>query len=238
MGDVYRARDTRLARIVALKVLRKGLVDEPALRARFEREATVLASLNHPHIGSLYDVGRHDDAEYLVMEYLEGETLDAKLRRGRLAPHELLLWAIQIAEAVTEAHRVGVLHRDLKPGNIIITKGGVKLLDFGLARQVLPTSDLSLTAEGALLGTLPWMSPEQLEGKQTDARSDLFSLGAVLHQMVTGRPPFEAETQAGLIGAILTAEPEPIEPTQLNHVVKRCLAKDPEERWQTARDVM
>jgi serine/threonine protein kinase len=186
MGDVYRARDTRLSRIVAIKVLRQGLVEEPALRARFEREATALASLNHPHIGSLYDVGRHEDVEYLVMEYLEGETLEAKLRKGTVPYDHALLWAIQIAEAVHQAHRAGILHRDLKPGNIMITKSGVKLLDFGLARRVLPSGECSLTEDGTLLGTLPWMAPEQVEGKETDARGDVFSVGAILYQDAHG----------------------------------------------------
>jgi serine/threonine protein kinase len=234
MGEVYRARDTRLDRTVAVKVL-KGPHSE-----RFEREARAISQLNHPHICTLYDVG----PDYLVMEYLEGETLAARLARGPLPPDQVIRHALQIADALTQAHRQGVFHRDLKPGNIMLTKAGAKLLDFGLARfDPLPTPDAptvtDLTAEGAVVGTIPYMAPEQLRGQPTDARSDIFSFGALLFEMVTGRRAFPAQSQADLIAAILESDlPVAADvPPELDWIIRTCLAKDPDERWQTARDL-
>jgi len=254
MGDVYRARDTRLDRTVAIKVLRDGAGDRTDWRGRFEREARTIASLNHPHICTLYDVGREDGVDHLVMEYLEGETLAARLARGPLPLAQALRYAIAISDALDKAHRKGITHRDLKPGNIMITKAGPKLLDFGLAkerRDVAPAESLSelptamepLTAEGTILGTLQYMAPEQLEGKESDARTDLFAFGAVLYEMATGKRAFEAKSQASLIAKILASDPpsmsglQPMTPRALERVVERCLAKDPEERWQSANDL-
>jgi len=252
MGEVYRARDTRLDRTVAIKILPQGLSDNTVLRQRFDREARAISSLNHPHICALYDVGHHDGTDYLVMEYLEGESLAARIEKGTLSTAELLRYASQIAEALDKAHREGIVHRDLKPGNVMLTKAGAKLLDFGLAKagEVLqgdiessPTVSRSLTEEGAIVGTLRYMSPEQLEGKPIDARSDIFSFGAVLYEMATGMKAFEAKSKASLIAAILKEEPrpmrelQPMTPLQLEHVVKTCLAKDPDERPQSAHDL-
>ena len=252
MGNVYRARDTQLSRIIAVKIIRDGLAEDAALRARFEHEARALASLNHPHICSVFDVGRHGDIDYLVMEYLEGETLVARLARGPLPLDQALTVTIQIADALQAAHGKGLVHRDLKPANIMLTKSGAKLLDFGLAKQDRPreqsgveaAQSTALTNPGMILGTFQYMAPEQLEAKDTDARSDLFAFGAVVYEMVTGRKAFEGVSQASLIAAIMTSEPPPMAESQpmispaLEHVVKRCLAKDPDERWQTARDLM
>ena len=257
MGEVYRATDTRLGRTVAIKVLPEHLADRADLRERFEREAKAVSSLNHPHICTLFDVGEQDGIHYLVMEYVDGETLQQRLEKGRLPLDQALEYAIQIADALDKAHRQGVVHRDLKPGNIMITKSGTKLLDFGLAKlkgdvaQVsplsqMPTQDASapLTAEGTIIGTLQYMAPEQLEGKEADARTDIFAFGAVVYEMVTGKKAFEGKSQASLIAAIIEREPVPISelqtmtPPSLDHVVGRCLGKDPEDRWQAASDVM
>jgi Tol biopolymer transport system component len=254
MGEVYRARDTRLERIVAIKVLPEHLSSNPQLRERFEREAKAISSLNHPHICALFDVGRQHGVDYLVMEYLEGETLAHRLRKGPLAPEQVLQYAIQIADALDTAHRHGVIHRDLKPGNIMLTKAGTKLLDFGLAKMqpagaaagmtALPTQTTPLTGEGTILGTMQYMAPEQLEGAEADARTDIFALGAVIYEMTTGRKAFEGKSHASLISAIMTAEPpaisgsQPLAPQALDHVVRTCIAKDPDARWQAARDVL
>ena len=257
MGEVYAAVDTRLDRTVAIKILPEHLADDPQVRERFEREARAVGSLNHPHICTLFDVGEQDGVHFLVMELVEGETLAARLAGGRLGLDHALEYAIQIADALDKAHRQGMVHRDLKPANIMITKSGTKLLDFGLAKLGVasPTTPLSelqtqdeakpqSTAEGAIIGTLEYMAPEQLDGKETDARTDIFAFGAVVYEMVTGKRPFTGETQAGLIGAILKDEPESMAeflsttPASLDHAIGRCLHKDPDQRWQTAADLM
>ncbi len=252
MGEVYRARDTRLNRTVAIKILAKGAAETPKVRQRFEREARAVSSLNHPHICALYDVGEQDGIEYLVMEYLEGETLAARIEKGPLPSADLLRYASQIADALDKAHRKGMVHRDLKPGNVMLTKTGAKLLDFGLAKggEILqgdmgssPTLSRSLTAQGTIVGTMQYMSPEQLEGKRVDARSDIFSFGGVLYEMATGKKAFEAQSQASLMAAILKEESrpmrdlQPMTPLLLERVVKTCLAKDPDERPQSAHDL-
>ncbi len=258
MGEVYRARDTRLDRTVAVKVLPPHLTANPeiraAFRARFEREARAVSSLNHPNICILHDIGEQDGVDYLVMEYLEGETLAARLANGPLPAEEALRYAIQIADALGQAHRQGVFHRDLKPGNVMLTKTGSKLLDFGLAKLQAPVGatvlgDSALPTEGALtqlgtiLGTFQYMAPEQLEGKKTDGRADIFSFGAVLFEMATGRRAFAGTSHASLIASILSAQPppvssvQPLSPPALDRIVQRCLAKDPEDRWQTALDL-
>ncbi|MEP7027121.1 MAG: protein kinase [Candidatus Eisenbacteria bacterium] len=255
MGEVYRARDTRLGREVAVKVLRGGMAADPESRARFDREARAIAALNHPRICTLHDLGRDGDTDYLVLELLDGQTLEARLAKGRLAPAEVLEFGAQIAEALAPAHRAGFAHRDLKPGNVMLTRSGVKLLDFGLARRLpptsasrlnisaLPTQSVALTADGQILGTIQYMSPEQLQGREADARSDLWALGAILYEMATGRRAFEADNQASLISAILNDEPRPIHeqaplaPGGLQRLVDACLAKDAELRWQSAGDL-
>src|SRR6202795_1321626 len=255
MGEVYRARDTRLDRIVAIKVLPTHLADRSELCERFEREAKTIASLNHPHICVLYDIGQQDGIEYLVMEYLEGETLSQRLQKGALPVEQVLQYAIEIADALDKAHRKGVTHRDLKPGNIMLTKAGMKLLDFGLAKlkqevapanvqdSQLPTASDPLTAEGTIVGTLQYMAPEQLEGREVDARTDLFAFGVVVYEMATGQRAFGGESQASVISAIMSSDPppmsslQPMTPPALDRVVKRCLAKDRDDRWQSARDV-
>src|SRR5712692_774487 len=255
MGEVYRARDTRLDRIVAIKVLQAHLADKPELRERFEREARTIASLNHPHICVLYDIGRQDGIDYLVMEYLEGETLAHRLLKGPLPLDQVLQYAIEIADALDKAHRKGVTHRDLKPGNIMLTKSGTKLLDFGLAKlkqevapanlplSQLPTANDALTAEGTIVDTLLYIAPEQLEGKEVDARTDIFAFGAVVYEMATGKKAFEGNSQARVISAIMTSDPppmsslQPMTPPALDRVVKKCLAKEREKRWQAASDV-
>ena len=254
MGEVYRARDTRLDRTVAIKILPENLTGTPELHLRFEREARAISGLNHPHICTLHDIGHQDGIDFLVMEYLEGETLAKRLERGPLSAQELSRIATEIADALDRAHRQGVIHRDLKPGNIMLTKAGTKLLDFGLAKTALapvggelsssPTLSQPLTECGTLVGTLQYMSPEQLEGKEADARSDIFAFGGVLYEMATGRKAFEGNSQASVIAAILEREPPPISslqpcfPPALEHVVRTCLCKDPDERWQTAHDVL
>jgi serine/threonine protein kinase len=254
MGEVYKARDTRLDRIVAIKVLPAHLADRAELRERFEREAKTIASLNHPHICTLHDIGHQDGIDYLVMEYIEGETLAQHLVKGSLPLEQVLQFAIEISDALDKAHRKGVTHRDLKPGNIMLTKSGTKLLDFGLAKlkqevapaipeSQLPTMKSAITGEGTILGTLQYMAPEQVEAKEVDARTDIFAFGAVVYEMATGKRAFEGKSQASLIAAILEREPptmsslQPMTPPALDRVVKRCLAKDPDDRWQTARDL-
>lgn len=257
MGEVYRANDTRLDRTVAIKILPIHLSGDPALRQRFEREARTISRLSHPNICALYDIGHQDGVEFLVMEYLEGETLAERLKRGALPKDQVLRYGMEIAEALDAAHRQGVVHRDLKPGNVMLTKSGAKLLDFGLAKLrtselLSPLTDFSflpteagqnLTAEGTILGTFYYMAPEQLEGKDTDARSDIFSLGTVLYEMATGQRPFGGQSQASIISAILSSDPasicviQPALPPALDHIIKKALAKNPEDRWQTARDL-
>src|ERR1017187_7708011 len=252
MGEVYRARDTRLDRIVAIKVLPAHLADRSELRERFEREARTIASLNHPHICTLHDIGQQDGTDFLVMEYLEGETLAQRLQKGSLPLEQVLQYAIEIADALDKAHRKGVTHRDLKPGNIMITKSGTKLLDFGLAKlkqeaapanvplSDLPTAIDPLTAQGTIVGTLQYMAPEQVEAKEVDARTDIFAFGAVVYEMATGKKAFVGKSQASLMAKILETDPPPMSsltpmtPRALDRLVKRCLAKEPEMRWQTA----
>ena len=254
MGEVYLAEDSRLDRKVALKILPQHLSEKAELRERFEREARAVSSLNHPHICTLYDVGEADGIHFLVMEHLVGETLEARLVKGPLPLEQTLEYAIQIADALDKAHRQGVVHRDLKPGNIMLVKSGAKLLDFGLAKlqaadtptnlSALPTEQANLTAEGTILGTLQYMAPEQLEGKEADGRTDIFAFGAVVYEMATGKKAFEGKSQASLIAAIMEKEPrpmselQPMTPQLLDWVVKRCLAKEPDERWQSASDLM
>ncbi len=269
MGEVYRARDTRLDRTVAIKILPAHLTDNPEAKQRFDREARAISSLNHPNICTLYDVGHEDGMDYLVMEFLEGETLASRLAKGPLPPEQVLKCGIEICEGLEKAHKTGVIHRDLKPGNIMLTKTGAKLMDFGLAKAVTgppPASGLTatldgafaggtgagegargsqnpLTARGTIVGTFQYMSTEQVEGKEADARSDIFALGAVLYEMATGIRAFNGKTQASVIAAILAAEPQPISvvrpmsPPALDRVVKVCLAKDPDERFQSVHDL-
>src|SRR5689334_14957381 len=223
MGEVYRARDTRLDRTVAIKILPAVFAADPHFRDRFDREARALSGLDHPNICPLYDVGRHDDTSFLVMPLLEGESLAARLQRGPLPLEEALAVATGIADALARAHRAGIVHRDLKPANVILTKTGAKLLDFGLAKQrvdVVASSSGSLatvqnlTAQGSILGTLQYMAPEQLEGAEADARSDIFAFGTLLYEMLTGRKAFEAKSHASLIAAILEREPPPVSQVQ------------------------
>src|SRR5579864_8933539 len=254
MGEVYRARDTRLDRTVAVKVLSQHLADTPEARQRFEREARAVSALNHPHICTLHDVGSQDGVDYLVMECVEGETLAARLEKGPLPREQVLKIGMEVADALDKAHRQGIIHRDLKPGNIMLTKSGAKLLDFGLAKAAAPlASGMTLTAavtrstpvtqQGTIVGTFQYMSPEQVEGKEVDGRSDIFSLGAALYEMLTGQRAFPGKSQLSVASAILEKEPAPINtikpmtPATLEHAIRRCLAKDPEERWQTARDL-
>ncbi len=256
MGEVYRARDTRLERTVAIKILPSHLSSNPEAKQRFDREARTISGLSHPNVCHLYDVGVQDGTSYLVMEYLEGETLASRLSKGPLPLDQVLRCGIEICQGLEKAHKSGVVHRDLKPGNIMLTRSGAKLMDFGLAKPVSSASALSsgltqtlatpqhpLTTEGTIVGTFQYMAPEQVEGKDADARSDIFALGAVLYEMVTGRRAFEGKTAASSIAAILAAEPPPIStlqplaPAALEATVRSCLAKDPDERLQTAHDV-
>ncbi len=254
MGEVYKARDTRLDRTVAIKILPGHLADRTNLRERFDREAKTIASLNHPHICALYDVGHQDGTDYLVMEYLEGETLAHRLAKGPLLLEQMLQYATEIADALDKAHRKGITHRDLKPGNIMMTKSGTKLLDFGLAKLTqgekpatpyteLPTQKDAITAEGTILGTLQYMAPEQVEGREADARTDIFAFGLVVYEMATGKKAFEGKSQASLIAKILETEPAPIStlqpmtPPALERLVRKCLAKDRDDRWQSAKDL-
>jgi serine/threonine protein kinase/Tol biopolymer transport system component len=273
MGEVYRARDTRLDRTVAVKILPTHLSDNPEAKQRFEREARAVSSLNHPNICTLHDVGSQDGTSYLVMEYVQGETLDSRLQKGPLPLKQALETGVQICDALEKAHRAGIVHRDLKPGNIMLTASGAKLLDFGLAKPAAamlgaqslpgkgsdkvnltpstPTMNLSmlsatpapLTQQGTIVGTFQYMAPEVVQGREADARSDIFSLGCVLYEMITGRRAFEGKSQLSVLSAILEREPEPISkiqpltPTALDHVIHDSLAKDPEARWQNAADV-
>jgi Tol biopolymer transport system component len=257
MGEVYRARDTRLDRTVAVKILPAHLSDNPEAKQRFDREARAISSLNHANICTLFDVGHQDGIDYLVMEFLEGETLGARLARGPLPPDQFLKYAVEICEGLERAHKTGVIHRDLKPGNIMLTKAGAKLMDFGLAKAAAsepPASSLTmtishpsagqpLTARGTIVGTFQYMSPEQIEGKEADARSDIFALGAVLYEMATGKRAFNGKTQASIVASILAADPPPIaavqpmSPPAIDRLVKVCLAKDPDERFQNVHDL-
>ena len=254
MGEVYKGRDARLDRVVALKILRPDASRGADLRQRFEREARAIAALNHPHICTLFDVGREGDTDFLVMEYCEGETLAQRLNKGPLPLEQALRHGTEVADALDKAHRAGIVHRDLKPGNIMITRSGVKLLDFGVAKLrpasaaagELPTRATAaepLTAAGTILGTLHYMAPEQLEGKEADVRSDLFAFGAVLYEMLTGKRAFEGASQASVITAIMSVHPsppsalQPMTPPALDRLVRTCLEKDADERWQSAHDV-
>ena len=256
MGVVWKATDTRLDREVAIKVLRHQLSDGVRARERFEREARTISSLNHPHICTLYDIGCQDEMDFIVMEHLEGEALAERLQEGALPLEQALRHGIEIAEALHEAHKTGMIHRDLKPGNIMLTRQGAKLMDFGLAKIVRPstetgardasvatTAEQPLTEMGTLIGTVPYMSPEQLEGKEADARADIFALGSVVYEMITGQRAFTGASQASLISAIMTAEPPPLSelqpdaPPVLDHLIRRCLAKDPDDRWRSVFDL-
>jgi eukaryotic-like serine/threonine-protein kinase len=258
MGEVYRALDTRLDRIVAVKILPSSLSEDPYAKERFDREARTISSLNHPNICTLHDVGHQNEVDYLVMEYLEGETLAGRLNKGPLSPDQVLKYGIEICEGLEMAHRTGVVHRDLKPGNIMLTQTGVKLLDFGLAKslpahasasagstvtQSGPAANSPLTEKGMVMGTFQYMSPEQVQGKEVDGRSDIFSVGAVLYEMVTGKRAFEGKSHLSVAAAILEDEPVPIGSAKpmtsavLDHAIVCCLAKNPEDRWQTARDL-
>jgi eukaryotic-like serine/threonine-protein kinase len=254
MGEVYRARDTRLERAVAIKVLPEKLSSDVSLRLRLEREAKSISKLSHPHICTLHDVGHQEGMDFLVMELVEGETLEQRLMKGSLPAEQVLRYAAQIADALAKAHKLGITHRDLKPSNVMLTKSGAKLMDFGLAKQVevaplalalneMTVEQSKLTGDEAIVGTFHYMAPEQLEAKEADARTDIFALGEVIYEMATGKPAFVGKSRASLIAAILTNEPPPISqlkpmaPPGLERVVKRCLAKDPEERWQNASDL-
>jgi serine/threonine protein kinase len=254
MGEVYKARDTRLDRNVAVKILAAAVAADPHFRERFNREARAISQLAHPHICTLHDVGEHEGTAFLVMELLTGETLAERLTKGALPLDEALRVAIEITGALDAAHRHGIVHRDLKPGNVMLTKGGAKLLDFGLAKasapaiagvetSMLPTRQANLTEPKTILGTVQYMAPEQLEGLDADARTDLFALGAVLYEMLTGRKAFEGRTHATLIAAIIGTNPPPLSqilpivPATLDRIVATCLAKEPDERWQSARDL-
>jgi len=255
MGEVYKAKDTRLDRTVAIKILPEALTGDTQFRERFDREARAISQFDHPHICTLHDVGEHDGTSFLVMQYLEGETLEARLRKGALPLDQALQLAIQIADALAVAHRAGIVHRDLKPANIMLTKSGAKLLDFGLAKvtdavvalsglSLAPTMQSPATMRGTILGTLQYMAPEQIEGREADVRSDIFAFGTVLWEMVTGKKAFEGKSQATLIAAIMSGQPavpgdlDPLFPPAFNWALARCLSKDPNDRWQTARDLM
>src|SRR5271167_2210120 len=257
MGEVYRARDTRLDRTVAVKILPGHLSDNIEAKQRFDREARSISSLNHPNICTLHDVGHQDGIDFLVMEFLEGETLADRLRKGPLPTEQVLKYGIEICEGLERAHKSGVIHRDLKPGNIMLTRTGAKLMDFGLAKAAPgvapassltmttsgPSADQPLTAQGTIVGTFQYMSPEQTEGKEADARSDIFAMGALLYEMVTGKRAFTGKSQANIVASILASEPPPISivqpmsPPALEQVIKSCLAKDPDERFQTVHDL-
>src|SRR6202167_4434726 len=265
MGEVYRALDTRLDRTVAVKVLAAHLSSSPELKQRMDREGRAISSLNHPHICQLYDIGSQSGTDYLVMEFLEGETLAERLRKGAMPLNEILKVGIAVAEALAVAHRNGIGHRDLRPGNIMLTRGGAKLMDFGLAKPLgIQTSGAGsasspsctaaatlsgpspltpLTTAGTIIGTIQYMSPEQIEGKEADARSDIFAFGAVLYEMVAGKRPFAGKSQISLASSILESDPAPIStvkpqtPPAFVNVVTTCLQKNPEERYQTAHDI-
>jgi hypothetical protein len=265
MGEVYRARDTRLDRTVAIKVLPSHLSNDPDLKQRFDREAKAISSLQHSHICTLHDVGSQNGVDFLVMEYLEGQTLADRLAKGKLPLDQALKIGIEISEALQAAHRQGIVHRDLKPGNIMLTKSGAKLMDFGLAKPVMatmasgvgpltpstPTMNLAsltsaaspLTQKGSIVGTYQYLAPEVLQGEEADARSDIFGLGCVLYEMVAGQRAFEGKSQLGALTAILEKDPQPISavdpslPARLDQLIGACLAKDPSERFQSAHDV-
>ncbi|HEY0591721.1 MAG TPA: protein kinase [Thermoanaerobaculia bacterium] len=256
MGEVWRARDTRLDRQVAIKVLPAELSANAQFRLRLEREARLISQLNHPNICILHDVGHDDSRDFLVMEFVEGETLAERLTRGKLPIEQVVRYGVEIADALDRAHKQGIVHRDLKPSNVMLTKSGVKLLDFGLAKSssgvfsdasqtALATQhkDHSLTAEGTIVGTFQYMAPEQLEGLDADPRTDIFALGCVLYEMATGRRAFEGKTRTSLIAAIVGSTPrpisesEPLTPPALDHIVRKCLEKDPDRRWQSAHDI-
>ena len=266
MGEVYRARDTRLNRTVAIKVLAAHLSASPELKQRMDREARAISSLNHPHICQLYDIGSHDGADFLVMEFLEGETLAEDIRRGPISMAEIYKIGIAVAEALATAHKNGIVHRDLKPGNIMLTPTGAKLMDFGLAKPIGTQNPSSgsvsappsftaaatlsgpsplspLTTAGTVIGTIQYMSPEQIEGKEADARSDIFAFGAVLYEMTAGKRPFEGKSQISLASAILEKDPDPIRsvkpqvPATFEHIVATCLQKNPEDRYLAAHDI-
>src|SRR3954469_19956533 len=265
MGEVYRALDTRLSRTVAVKVLASTLPSSPELKQRMEREARAISSLNHPHICQLYDIGSHNGADFLVMEFLEGETLAERLRKGSIPLPEIYRIGIAIAEALAAAHARGIVHRDLKPGNIMLTQGGAKLMDFGLAKPLGLQNTISgsgaapsftaaatlsgpsplspLTTAGPLIGAIQHMAPEQIEGREAEARSDIFAYGAVLYEMAAGKRPFEGKSQISLASEILERDPEPITrlipqaPRSFEHLLTVCLQKNPEDRFQSARDV-
>jgi serine/threonine protein kinase len=267
MGEVFRARDTRLGRDVAVKIFPERFSGRPELRERFEREARTISALNHARICTIYDVGHQDEIQYLVMEFLEGETLAERIQKGPLPLREIVRIGMEICEALDAAHRAWIIHRDLKPANVMLTASGAKLMDFGLAKAsaasasgnttattnapllsaaetISGPSPLSpLTSAGQVVGTIQYMSPEQIEGKEADARSDIFALGAVLYEMATGKRPFAGKSQISLATAILEKDPEPIRtlqpalPPALDRVVRTCLQKNPEDRFQSARDV-
>ncbi len=251
MGEVYKGRDTRLARSVAIKVLPASLHVDPVARERFEREARAISALNHPHICTLHDIGNQDGVDFLVMEYVEGETLAARLAKGPLPLEQALTFAIDLASAMDRAHRAGIVHRDIKPGNVMVTRAGIKLLDFGLAKASATApidgeqAQLSdVTKSRLIAGTVQYMAPEQFEGRAIDARTDIFAFGAVLYEMVSGRKAFEGSSIGSLIAAIVEHDPPPLSsvrplaPAALERIVATCLAKDPEDRFQTARDLM
>src|SRR5215469_6681392 len=263
MGEVYRARDTRLDRTVAIKVLASHLSSSPELKQRMEREARAISALNHPNICHLYDIGSDTGTDYLVMEFLQGETLAERLHRGALPLSEIYRIGVAVSEALAVAHRAGIVHRDLKPANIMLTNVGAKLMDFGLAKPASsstpsasaapvlsatptmtgPNPVSPLTTAGSIVGTIQYMCPEQIEGKEVDARSDIFAFGALLYEMVSGKRAFEGKSQISIASAILEKDPEPIStvqpmsPPALDHVIRTCLAKNPEERFQTAHDL-
>jgi serine/threonine-protein kinase len=255
MGEVYKALDTRLDRVVAVKILLTPVADDPEFRARFEREARAISQLQHPHICTLHDIGSHEGTDYLVLEHLEGQTLADRITRGPVPLAEALTIASQVTDALDKAHRLGIIHRDLKPGNVMLTRSGAKLLDFGLAKTVAGpapgATDLTaaatraspLTGQGTILGTFQYMAPEQIEGAEADARTDIWAVGCLLHEMLTGRRTFEGKTHASLIGSILKDQPppvsvdEPLSPPALDRVIAACLAKDPDDRWQSAADL-
>jgi serine/threonine protein kinase/Tol biopolymer transport system component len=254
MGEVYRARDTRLDRDVAIKVLLTNMASDPSLKQRLEREAKAVSKLSHPHICTLHDIGHQDGIDFIVMELVEGESLEQRLLKGPLPADQVIRYAAQIADALAKAHKRGFTHRDLKPANIMLAKSGAKLMDFGLAKQAGPAplataltemtvDQAKLTSEGSIVGTFQYMAPEQLEGKEADARTDIFALGEVIYEMATGKPAFTGKSRASLIAAILTIDPpsiaelQPLAPVTLERVVRKCLAKDPDDRWQSASDL-
>src|SRR5262245_13191503 len=259
MGEIYRARDTRLDRTVAIKALAASVAADAGPRERFDREARAISSLNHPHICTLFDVGHHEGVDFLVLEFLEGQTLAERLAKGgeraALDQNDALKIAIEICDALDKSHRTGIVHRDPKPANVMLTKAGAKRLDCGLAKSaapvvaasglsMLPTTPPNLTAQGTILGTFQYMAPEQIEGLEADARTDIFAFGVLVFEMLTGRTAFEGKTRASLLGAILKDEPpristvQALAPASLDRIVSTCLAKDPDDRYQSARDLL